>query len=297
MFDRIDDASDIVLNKLLSWRDSIVSMFPNFVIAIIVVLIFYGLSRLIRKLLQRVLHRFVDNKSAIDLFLAISSIIIMLIGMMIALSVMDLSKTVTSVLAGIGVLGLALGLAFQDAASNLISGIFMAFQSPISVGDIIETNDILGTVKQIHLRSTTIFDPRGQDVIIPNRTIFQNIYRHYNINRVRRIDLECGISYGDNLRKVREVSIEAISKVPTIKKDREVEFFFTGFGDSSINFVVRYWIDFKRIPDYMTAQSEGVILLKEAFDQNGITIPFPIRTLDFGIKGGKTLATMFPDQK
>ncbi len=297
MFDRIDDASNIVIDKLLSWRDTIVSMFPNFVIAVLVIVLFYAISRGVRKILQRILHRFVANKSAIDLFLAISSVVIMLIGLMIALSVMDLSKTVTSVLAGIGVLGLALGLAFQDAASNLISGIFMAFQSPINVGDIIETNDTIGTVKQIHLRSTTIYDPRGQDVIVPNRTIFQSMYRHYTINRVRRIDLECGISYGDNLRKVREVTIEAIKKVPTIKKDREVEFFFTGFGDSSINFVVRYWVDFSRIPDFLTAQSEGVILLKEAFDNNGITIPFPIRTLDFGIKGGQTLSNMLSDKK
>ncbi|MEJ2005031.1 MAG: mechanosensitive ion channel family protein, partial [Cyclobacteriaceae bacterium] len=226
------------------------------------------------------------------LFLAISTIVIMAIGLMVALSVMDLSKTVTSMLAGIGVVGLALGLAFQDAASNLISGISMAIHSPINEGDIIETSDFMGTIKKIHLRSTTIYDPRGQDIIVPNRTIFQNLYRHYTINGIRRIDLECGISYGDDLRKVKEVTLEAIRSVPTLKKGRDVDFFFTGFGDSSRNFVVRYWIDFQRIPDFMEAQSEGVMRLKQAFDQNGITIPFPIRTLDFGIKGGKDLSVM-----
>ncbi len=292
--DQIDKASQIVLDKLDAWRVSFISMLPNLVIAVLVIIFFYLIARLLRKLLERILYRFIDNKSAIDLFLAIATVLVMMVGLMVALSVLDLSKTVTSMLAGIGVVGLALGLAFQDAASNLISGISMAIHSPINVGDIIETSDFMGTVKKIHLRSTTVYDPRGQDIIVPNRTIFQNLYRHYTINGIRRIDLECGISYGDDLRKVKEVTLEAITSLPMRKQSRDVEFFFTGFGDSSINFVVRYWIDFQRIPDYMEAQSEGVMRLKEAFDRNNITIPFPIRTLDFGIKGGKTLADVMP---
>jgi len=297
MMDQIDKASQIVLDKLEAWRVSIISMLPNIVIAVLVVLFFYLISRLVRKLLERILYRVFQNKSAVDLFLAISTILIMLIGLMVAMSVMDLSKTVTSMLAGIGVVGLALGLAFQDAASNLISGISMAIHSPINVGHIIETNDVIGTVKKIHLRSTTIYDPRGQDIVVPNRTIFQNQYRHFTINGIRRIDLECGISYGDDLRKVKEVSLEAIRQLPMLLDNKDVEFFFTGFGDSSINFVVRYWIEFRRIPDYLEAQSEGVMSLKEAFDRNGITIPFPIRTLDFGIKGGKDLSVMMKNER
>ena len=294
MFEQINKASGIVLEKLSSWKNSFIALLPNIVIAVLVILVFYILSRIVRRLLNRLLRRLTSNESAIDLFLSIASVLVMVIGLMVALSVLNLSKTVTSMLAGIGVVGLALGLAFQDAASNLISGIYMAMRSPINVGDIIESNDIMGTVRKISLRSTIIYDPHGQDVVVPNRMIFQNIYKHYTVNGERRIDLECGISYGDDLRKVREVTLEAIRNVRQRKKNSDVEFFFTGFGDSSINFVVRYWVDFRRIPDFMEAQSEGVILLREAFDKNGITIPFPIRTLDFGIKGGKNLAEVYP---
>ncbi len=294
MFSDLDKATDLVIDKLGVWYSETVKLLPNFVVAIIIVIIFWVMAKFIRNILSRVLTRILKNRSAVDLAMALTSFLIILVGLVIALEIMGWHTAVTSVLASIGVIGLALGLAFQDAASNLISGVSMAIHSPINVGDIIESNDIMGTVTQIGLRSTTIYDPHGQDVVIPNRMIFQSPYRHYTINGIRRIDLACGISYGDNLPDVEKVVQEAIRKIDYIRKDRPVEFFYTEFGDSSINFVVRYWVTFKRIPDYLRAQSDGIKNIKAAFNEHSITIPFPIRTLDFGIKGGQTLAQMYP---
>lgn len=294
MFSNIDKSTQLVLDKLQGWYEDLVSLLPNFVIAILIVVTFWLIAKTIRNIMSRILSRFLSNRSAVDLALAITSFLIILIGLVIALEVMGWHKAVTSVLASIGIIGLALGLAFQDAASNLISGVSMAIHSPINVGDIIETNDILGTVTQIGLRSTTIYVPHGQDVVIPNRLIFQNPYRHFTINGIRRIDLACGISYGELLPDVESVVLDAIKKIDYLRKDRPVEFFYTEFGDSSINFVVRYWVNFRRIPDFMKAQSDGIKNIKAAFNEHDITIPFPIRTLDFGIKGGQTLAQMYP---
>ncbi|GAA0191380.1 small-conductance mechanosensitive channel MscS [Fulvivirga kasyanovii] len=290
MFSEISDASEIVVDKLQGWLEALIVMLPNLVIAILVIVIAYIISKIVSNILSRVLHRLMQNESVITLIRSITSFLIVVVGLMIALGVLNLDKTVTSVLAGVGVIGLALGFAFQDAASNLISGVIMAVQSPINVGDIIESNDVFGTVKEIGLRATIIYDPKGQDVVIPNRLIFQNPYKHYTINGNRRIDLECGISYGDDLDKVEEISVAAIKKIPYLQAGKSVEFFYQEFGDSSINFVVRYWVNFKRQPDYLQAQSDGIKNLKKAYDQNGITIPFPIRTLDFGIKGGERLS-------
>ncbi|MTI25631.1 mechanosensitive ion channel [Fulvivirga kasyanovii] len=278
------------MDKLQGWLEALIVMLPNLVIAILVIVIAYIISKIVSNILSRVLHRLMQNESVITLIRSITSFLIVVVGLMIALGVLNLDKTVTSVLAGVGVIGLALGFAFQDAASNLISGVIMAVQSPINVGDIIESNDVFGTVKEIGLRATIIYDPKGQDVVIPNRLIFQNPYKHYTINGNRRIDLECGISYGDDLDKVEEISVAAIKKIPYLQAGKSVEFFYQEFGDSSINFVVRYWVNFKRQPDYLQAQSDGIKNLKKAYDQNGITIPFPIRTLDFGIKGGERLS-------
>jgi small conductance mechanosensitive channel len=292
MFDKITNASSIVINKVENWLETAITMLPNFIIAILVLLIFYFLSKLIRMVLGKVLNRSMNNDSVIRLILSLTGFAIMLTGIMVALSVLKLDKTVTSVLAGVGVIGLALGFAFQDAAANFISGVVMAVKSPINIGDIVETNSYFGTVKRIGLRSTTVTSPQGQDIVLPNRLIFQNPYTQFTINGERRIDLEVGISYGDDLEKVEELSTKAIESISYLKEDRKVEFFYTAFGDSSINFVVRYWVNYGRQPDYFRAISDGIKNLKKTYNENDITIPFPIRTLDFGIKGGEKLDSM-----
>lgn len=293
MFEDLQSASKIVLQKMQGWLKDAVNMLPNLVIAVLVLIVFYFISRIFRKLLKKLLQRITSNASVIKLILSISSVMIMLIGMIVALGVLKLQKTVTSLLAGVGVVGLALGFAFQDAAANLIAGVSMAVKSPLNVGDIVETNDVFGKIKKIGLRATTIYDPAGQDIIIPNRLIFQNIYRHYTRSGKMRVTLECGISYAEDLKKVKEITIEAIKNASSRISDSDIDFFYDEFGDHSINFKVRYWTPYSSQGDLYNAKSEGVMLIKEAFDENGILIPFPIRTLDFGIKGGEKLSQVW----
>ncbi|MGK7392465.1 MAG: mechanosensitive ion channel family protein [Candidatus Cyclobacteriaceae bacterium M2_1C_046] len=295
MFDQVQDASKIVLDKLTTWYEDAVSILPNFVIAILVIILFFGISKIITNILDRTLKRVVKNESVYQLIISLTSFLVILIGLFVALGVLNLDKTVTSLLAGIGVVGLALGFAFQHAAANLISGVIMAIKSPIFIGDVLEYDSHYGTVKNIGLRATTLIDPQGQDVIIPNRLIFENPYKHFTVRKERRIDLQVGISYGEDLQKVEDIVLEAIKAITYLRKDREVEFYYEEFGDSSINFVVRYWIDFRRPVDFFKARHDGIKRIKSAFNNNNITIPFPIRTLDFGIKGGEKLSAMFKE--
>lgn len=292
MFDQVQDASKIVLDKLSTWYEDAISILPNFVIAILVILLFFGISRIITNILDKTLKRVVKNASVYQLIISLTSFLIILIGLFIALGVLNLDKTVTSLLAGIGVVGLALGFAFQHAAANLISGVIMAIKSPIYIGDVLEYDKYYGTVKNIGLRATTLIDPQGQDVVIPNRLIFENPYKHFTIRKERRIDLQVGISYGEDLQNVEDIVLEAIRSISYLRDNREVEFYYEEFGDSSINFVVRYWINFTRPAEFFKARHDGIKLIKKAFNENDITIPFPIRTLDFGIKGGEKLSTV-----
>ncbi|MEM9987520.1 MAG: mechanosensitive ion channel family protein, partial [Bacteroidota bacterium] len=91
---------------------------------------------------------------------------------------------------------------------------------------------------------------------------------------------------------VKAVVLEALSHHPDTVEGSEVEFYYQEFGSSSINFIVMFWIDFKKEGDYLSGKSEAIMRIKSAFDEAGITIPFPIRTLDFGIKGGEKLSSM-----
>ncbi|MGH8427269.1 MAG: mechanosensitive ion channel family protein [Gammaproteobacteria bacterium] len=281
-----------LLGKLENWGHGLLLLLPNIVIALLVVLLFWLLAKLLDRVLRKVLRRFSVGHEVIDLTAIAVFIFTTIAGLFVALDVLGLDKTVTSLLAGVGILGLVLGLAFQSTGENYVAGIYLSIQRPFRVGQIIGSGDYFGVVERIALRSTWLRVPEGQLVYLPNKKIFDNEIINYSESGKRRIDLQIGISYGENLEKVKRVATEAVAAIENRDQNRQVEFFYDGFGDSSIDFEIRFWIDFYRQPDYLAARSEAVMRIKRAFDENGITIPFPIRTLDFtrGI-GGETLAT------
>jgi len=193
------------------------------------------------------------------------------------------------------VVGLALGFAFQDLAANFISGVGLSLRRPLQVGDLIEHGDTFGTVEDIDLRTTSVRTPTGQLVLIPNKHIYQEKVRIFTDLKIRRVDLEVGVSYGEDLELVERVTREAIEAVDPRTPDRDVEVFFKGFGGSSIDLVARFWVPFEAQRQYVKAMSDAVMAVKAAYDEHDIVIPFPIRTLDFGIKGGATLDQMLPE--
>lgn len=280
-----------VLGKLEAWLETFVEMLPNLVVAVLVLVLFWLVSLVLTRISRRGLARMSVRPSIQGLITTTIRIAVLFAGLMIALGVLNLDKALTSILAGAGIVGLALGFAFQDLAANFISGIGLSVHRthPFKVGDLIETNQVFGTVHTINLRTTELRTLDGKQITIPNKHIYQDQLTNHSLSGERRVELRCGISYGEDLGKVKNVALEAIRKVERRDRNRDVELYFEGFGDSSINFVVWFWAPFHKQTDYLGAMSEAVMRLKKAFDQNDITIPFPIRTLDFGIKGGETL--------
>ncbi len=297
MVNDIQTYIESLAEKLHGWLNSFIIMLPNFIVATLIILVAVFLAKLVRKLVYRTMKKISKNEAIDQLASSISFFLIFIFGLFIALRVLNLDKTVTSLLAGLGIVGLALGFAFKDIAANFIAGIYLAVKSPVNVGDIIEYQEEQGIIKEIGLRSSTIKTFQGQDVIIPNRLIMQEKYTHYSINGERRIDLDVGISYGDDLDKVEKVAIEAINKISFLKKEKPVDLYFKEFGDSAIIFTVRFWVDYHTDDylRYLRAQSQGIKNIKKAFSENDITITFPIRTIDFGIKGGKSLSDMLKE--
>jgi len=289
----ITNAFDIIYNKVNGWWETSVSMFPNFVVAMIVLIVFFVVAKYVKHLLKKFFQKFYGQSAVINLFSNIVYLSVLTAGLFVALDILDLDKTVTSMLAGLGIIGLALGFAFQEIAANFISGIILSINKPFTIGDIVEVDGNIGTIEFVSLRTTNIRTFQGQKVMIPNKTIFQNAIINYTENGKRRVDLEVGVSYGDDLEKVQKVTLEAISSLDDIIKDEGVQFYFTEYGDSSINFVVMFWTEYKiKHSEYLEAQHRAIIAINKAFKANDITIPFPIRTLDFGIKGGEKLSTV-----
>ncbi|MDX1618612.1 MAG: mechanosensitive ion channel family protein, partial [Balneolaceae bacterium] len=151
------------------------------------------------------------------------------------------------------------------------------------------------TVNKLNLRNTILKTPQGQIVYIPNKKVFDSPMQNFTKGLQRRIDLSCGVSYGDDLALARRAAVEAVKQTDGVDNDRGVECFFKEFGNSSINFEIHFWVNFRSNKDFWQARSDAIMAIKKAFDENGIDIPFPIRTLDFGIKGGEKLNSMLAD--
>lgn len=283
-----------LVEKLVGWIESLILMLPNLVLAVITIVIAVWVGRWVQRGVHRLVLRISDNRPFSDLLGAIARIGVVLTAAFVALEMLSLDKTVTSLLAGIGVVGLALGFACQDIAANFMSGFIMAVRRPFDVGDLVEVNGRFGQIRAIEMRATEVETPDGLTVLIPNKDVMQNAIVNYTKTPGRRLDLEVGTAYANDMEKVRTVTIAAVQDVPHRDNAREVEVFFTGFGDSSIEFVVRIWLTRAGQLEWVHARSEALIALKKAFNREGIRIPFPIRTLDFGasVVGGERMDAM-----
>jgi small conductance mechanosensitive channel len=278
-------AVDLLIDKLSGWLEQGILILPNLLVAILIVILSVIIAKLVAKLLENLSMKYLKNKALSGFLITLSKILVVFVGLLLASSVLHLDKAITSMLAGLGILGVALGFAFQDITANFLSGIAMAIRTryPFQVGDIITTQGIMGNVEYIDLRSTTIRTFQGETIIIPNRLIYENPITNYSFLGMRRVDLTVGISYGDDLGKVQSVVLEAVKGIEDSIDYKPIDFYYTEFGDSSINFEVRFWVKFTKQTEYLNGVHQAILSIKKAFDENDITIPFPIRTLDFGI--------------
>ncbi len=288
----IEQPVEQITSKVLSWWEALVDMIPNMLVAVVLLILFVVLARLAKKLFIKIFRKSSGNKAIENLFSTITYYTVLGLGVFIILGILKLDKAVTSLLAGVGVIGLALGFAFQDIAANFVSGIILAFRKPFLVGDVVEVQDIMGKVTRTNLRVTVIETFQGQEVYVPNKDVLSNPITNFTTLGERRIDLACGISYGDDLKKVKEVVEGTIKSMNGVIRHDDIYLAYTGFGDSSINFEIRFWMQYPGDVIYPVMVSNAIMAIKAAFDKEDIMIPFPIRTLDFGIKGGEKLSEM-----
>ena len=293
----ISDAEKLIEEKLGGWFDIVISHIPNFIVAVLIAIIFSILARFFGSMVRKLLRRTLDSKQIADLMASIFKMIVLCVGLFVALDFIGLKGTVTSLLAGAGIVGLAIGFAFQDMTENLIAGIAMGIRKPFKTGDVIKTDDVFGTVKSINLRNTLIENFYGQLNLVPNKILFRNVLRNYSTLGVRRIEVPVGISYGDDPELAAEVIVKKINEFDFVIKQEETAVYAEGFGDSSVNLLVWFWIKYPGEADFMTVRHKAIVAVKQALSDADISIPFPIRTLDFGIKGGEKLDAMISEKQ
>ncbi len=268
-----------IISKLEDWLNAIVLKLPNFLLAILVVIVFYYVAKVISNFILKLLKKKMDNISVRRIIKKMIFAIIFLVGFFIALSVLQLDKALTSILAGAGVVALALGLALQSTLNNVFSGVLLSFLPRIRVNDYIETANYKGFVEEISLRNFVLRQPDNHIVVMPNSTIIDEPFTNYSLTERGRISVYCGVGYSSKLREVKNMVTKVIENNFPQNDGESVEFHWLEFGDSSINFMTRFYIDYTKPGQFFNKQSEAIMLIKEEFDNNGINIPFPIRTL------------------
>lgn len=283
--------------KVVGWVEGFVESLPNLAAAVVVLVLFWLLARAVRTVAQRVLTRVSRYPDVNRVLAGAIHLAVLAAGLFIALGILNLDRTVTTFLAGAGIIGLALGFAFQDTAENFISGILLNIRREFTDGDIVLTNEFMGTVERVTMRATLVRTFQGQLAVIPNSQVFKNPLVNYTDLGLRRVDLAVGVSYGDDLEAARRIAISAVERLEVRARDRPVEVFYEEFGDSSINFTLRFWVPFRKQTDFLEARSAAIIGVKRAFDEAGVTIPFPIRTLDFSPVGGVELGLALPSRE
>jgi potassium efflux system protein len=200
--------------------------------------------------------------------------LILALGFLVGLGVLGVDLTKVTVLAS--AFGVGIGFGLQNVVNNFVCGMILLFERPIHVGDMIEIGDLLGEVRRIGIRASTVRTRHGADIVVPNsQFITANVTNWTLSDPRRRIELPVGVNYSAPPSKVIAV-LEAVARAnPRILQNPRPRALFVGFGDSSINFELRAWTD--RVIDWAKIRSELAVAVYDAVQEAGMTFPFPQR--------------------
>jgi len=232
------------------------------------------LARFARAAVHRTLLSRGENISVLlkDVLVSMTGATIVALGFFLALA--QIGVSVAPMLAGLGVAGFIIGFALQDTLGNFAAGAMILAYKPFDTDDYIEVAGVLGTVKSMNMVSTTINTVDNQMLIIPNSKIWGDVIRNYTGQRVRRVDCEFGISYGDSIEKAERILAEVVASIKQVLPSPEPMIRVHRLGDSSVDFVVRPWV---KTEDYWETYWALHREVKLRFDAEGISIPFPQR--------------------
>jgi small conductance mechanosensitive channel len=255
------------LAKIQEWS----VMFGMKVLAAVLILVIGRFVAIgLRKLIRRFLHKSRMDETIISFIASASYILLMTFVIIAALG--QLGVQTASLIAVLGAAGLAVGFALQGSLANFAAGVLMAIFKPFKIGDFIEGAGTMGTVQEIGFFTTELQSPDNKKIIIPNAKLSSDNIINYSAKDQRRVDIITGVSYKDNVDKVRKVLEEVIASDSRILKEPVPTIAVIELANSSVNFAVRPWVKTSDYWDVFFSLQEQI---KKRFDAEGITIPFP----------------------
>lgn len=274
------DLIQTVNESLLNLVGRAVEVVPAIVLAIAILLATWYSNRPIKNITRAAAERLLKSPSLRSLLLQIVSVTLWITGVLIACVIIFPDLGLGDLIGFLGLGSVAIGFAFQDIFKNFLAGVLLLLNEPFRLNDQIIVGDYEGTVEAINVRSTEIMTYQGERVVIPNAIVFTSPVRVLTDRPYRRTDLAIGLDYNTPLPRARQVLLMALTDLEGVLSHPTAEVDVVGFGDSSIDLMVRYWTLPQKLHVRQT-QTRVMMALKQACDDAAFNIPYPIRSLYF----------------
>ncbi len=261
----LNSNADIVNQYVIPWS-------INIIMAIVIYIVGRWLVRLMVKSIDRLMERSKVDASLRDFSGNIINAALTIIVLIVALE--QLGINTTSVLAVFAAAGLAVGLALKDSMSNFSAGVMLIIFKPFKIGDVINAAGVTGTVETIRIFNTLLRTPDNQEITVPNSHIYGGSITNITTRDTRRIDLIICIGYDDDIGQAKQLIEGIVARQSVILDDPAPTIMVLELGESSIDLAVRPWV---KTEDYWAVRSELLQTIKETFDEQGISIPYPQR--------------------
>ena len=265
-----------MFNNTPEWMAKAETILTTFGFKIIAALLIFFVGRWIAKMIQNGLEKGM-LKAKVDSVLVTFTVNMAYAAVMVFVVLAALGQLgvqTTSFIAVLGAAGLAVGLALQGSLSNFAAGVMIIIFRPFKIDDYVEGGGVSGTVKAIHIFTTTLTTPDNKRVIVPNSKMMGDNIVNYSAEGTRRVDLTASIGYGDSIDKAKDVLMDLLAKEPRVLKYPAPFVGVSAMAESSVDFAVRPWVKVDDYGDVSFALTEAI---KKRFDADGISIPFPQR--------------------
>lgn len=248
---------------ILPWIINIAFAVAIFVIGKILITVILGL-------VGKILKRSKMDNMLINFILAIANAVLLLVVIVAALD--SLGVDTTSLIAIVGAAGLAIGLSLQDSLKNFAAGVMLLLFKPFKEGDFVEVAGVSGIVEKIAIFTSVMRSADNRELIIPNGSIYSDVITNFSARETRRVDMVFGVGYDADLRQAKQLLVDIISEDARVLKDPDVVIAVSELADSSVNFIVRPWVN---SADYWGVLWDTTEKVKLRFDEAGVSIPYP----------------------
>ncbi len=283
---RIDVKPTISWDFTPTWRelgrlvDRAQWLAPLVVISVIILLVFWLLSRGAARLTRHALQRRLTSPLLVNIAARAVALPVILIGVYLVLQIAGLTRLAVTILGGTGLIGIVVGLAFREIAENSLASILLSVRNPFRTGDWIQIGEYEGVVQNLNMRTTILLTLDGNHVLIPNAVVFKSVVTNFSTNRNRRGDFSVGIGYADSIVKAQDVILDALRAHPAVLETPEPSAIVQELGASTVNINVQFWFDGKEYSIFKV-RSSLMRQVKRALQGAGVSMPDAAREIIF----------------